>query len=130
MFLPARAIVSDYANIKELNEQGYGAKPKVEQMLASDLSPNTASSLKSPTLSTKPCRTTLSLVGKVAGQAKGCLQAYQANLLKDLDESEGVDPDAIQELDQATDLSLRSTKETARAISHSMEALVAMDRNL
>lgn len=35
------------------------------------------------------------------------LQAYQANLLRDLDEGEGVSLDAIIELHQATDLSLR-----------------------
>lgn len=90
---------------------------------ASDLSLDTALFLKSPSLPTKPCRTTSALVGKVAGQAKGRLQAYQADLLKDLDESEGVGPDTIQELDQATNLSLQSNKKTARAISHSIEAL-------
>ncbi len=50
----------------------------------------------------------------VAGQAGACLhamalsQAYQCDLLKDLDESKGVDLDTNQELCQATDLSLLS----------------------
>ncbi|XDV35947.1 hypothetical protein PO909_005809 [Leuciscus waleckii] len=53
------------------------------------------------------------------------LQAYQADLLGDIDRSEGVSPDEIRELRRATDLSLRATKETARAIGRSMAALVA-----
>ncbi len=54
--------------------------------------------------------------------AGGCLhtmavlQAYQA--------------EEIVELHRATDLSLRATKETARAIGHSMAALVATQRHL
>lgn len=62
--------------------------PKVEQMLANYLFPYTASSLKTLTLPTRPCRTTSALVGK-AGQAGVCLytiailQAYQAGLLRD-----------------------------------------------
>lgn len=50
----------------------YTMMPQVEEMLASYLSPGTASSLNKPTLPTKPCRTTSTLVGKVfqvAGQA-------------------------------------------------------------
>lgn len=73
-----------------MNKQDYGAMPKVEQTLASDLSLDTTSSLKSQSLPTKPCRTNLALVGNVVDQAKGCVQAYQADLLKDLDEKEGV----------------------------------------
>lgn len=58
--------------------------PKVEETLAAYLSPDAASSLKSPTLPTKLCHIT-SLVSK-------------ADLLKDLDEGEGVRPDDIKEL--------------------------------
>lgn len=63
-----------------------------------------------------------------AGQAGACLhtmailQAYQANLLKDLDEGEGVRPNIIKELLWATDLSLRTTKKMARSISGDGEA--------
>ena len=39
-------------------------------------------------------------------------------------------PDEIRELRRATDLSLRATKETARAIGRSMAALVATERHL
>lgn len=44
------------------------------------------------------------------------LQAYQADLLRDLEEVEGMGPDAVKELHWAKDLSLWATKETARAI--------------
>ncbi|KAL0159829.1 hypothetical protein M9458_043554, partial [Cirrhinus mrigala] len=54
------------------------------------------------------------------------LQAYQADLLKELDESDEIS----RELRRAADLSLRATKETARAIGRSMAALVAAERHL
>ncbi len=79
------------------------------------------------------------LVGKghaAAGQAGACLhtmavlQAYQADLLKELDEGEEVKSDDISELRRTADLSLRATKDTTRAISRSMAALVAAERHL
>ncbi len=81
------------------SESGYRVMPQVEQTLASYLSPDAASSLKAPTLPSKPLRTSSALVGKgyaAAGQAGLCLHtmavlpAYQADLLKELDEGEGV----------------------------------------
>ncbi len=65
---------------------------------------------------------TSTLVGRgysAAGQAGACLhtmsvlQAYQADLLKELDEREQVSSDDIAELRRTADLSLRATKETA-----------------
>ncbi len=62
-------------------------------------------------------RTTSALVGmaySAAGQAAACLhtvsllQAYQAELLADLDEGEGIGLNAVCEQRQATDLSLRA----------------------
>lgn len=100
---------------------------RVEETLASYLAPDSASCLKVPKLPTKPCRTTLP-----PGQAYACLhilcilQAYQAHLLRDLDEVESVRPDTIEELHWATDLSLQATKKTTR----SMAALVTMERHL
>ncbi|CAM4567152.1 unnamed protein product [Leuciscus chuanchicus] len=41
-----------------------------------------------------------------------------------------IDIEDIKELRRATDLSLRATKETARAIGHSMAALAATERHL
>ncbi|KAI2649150.1 Retrovirus-related Pol polyprotein from transposon 17.6 [Labeo rohita] len=89
LFVPA----SDYyGNVVGTTERGYRAIPRVEQTLASYLSPEVASSLKAPVLPTKALRTTSVLVGKgysAAGQAGSCLhtmvvlQAYQADLLKE-----------------------------------------------
>lgn len=82
-----------------LKENGYGMMTKVEETLAAYLSPDAVLSLKAPTLPIKPCRTTSYLAGKVdmaASQAGTCLhtieimQAYQADLLRDLDEVEEV----------------------------------------
>ncbi len=58
------------------------------------------------------------------------LQAYQADLLKELDEGEQVKSDDIVELRRTADLALRATMETARAIGRSMAALVAAERHL
>ncbi|KAL0163894.1 hypothetical protein M9458_039647, partial [Cirrhinus mrigala] len=78
---------------------GYSVMPRVEQALASYLSPGTALSLKAPTLPSKPLQTTLALVGKgytAVGQAGACLhtmsvlQAYQADLLKKLEEDKEI----------------------------------------
>ncbi|KAI2648903.1 ATP-dependent RNA helicase DBP9 [Labeo rohita] len=103
LFIPASY---NYGSVAGLDERGYRAMPRVEQTLASYLSPGSASSLKAPALPTKPLRVTSALVGKgytAAGQAGACLhtmsvlQAYQAD---------------------------------ARAIGRSMAALVAAERHL
>lgn len=49
--------------------------------------------------------------------------AYQADLLRDLDEGKGVSPDALRELRPAT-------KEMTKSVSQSMVALVATERHL
>ncbi len=59
-------------NVAGLSECGYRAMPRVEQTLASYLSPDAASSLKAPVLHSKPLCTTSALLGKgytAAGQA-------------------------------------------------------------
>ncbi len=121
-------------------EQGYTAMPVIEDTLASHLSPSLAPSWKSrPLLPFKPCRTTSSLIGKsyiAAGQAgmalhtMAILQAYQADVLKEMDEGTGLTPEAVKELRRATDLALRATKHTARAVGRSMAASVAAERHL
>ncbi|KAL0183550.1 hypothetical protein M9458_019246, partial [Cirrhinus mrigala] len=136
LFVPASY---NYGSVAELDERGYRAMPRVEQTLASYLSPGSASSLKAPVLPTKPLRVTSALVGKgytAAGQAGACLhtmsvlQAYQADLLKELDEGEDIKDADIAEVRRTADLALRATKETARAIGRSMAALVAAERHL
>lgn len=70
------------------------------------------------------------------GQAGACLhtmavlQAYQAGLLKKLDEGEEVKDKNIKELWRTACLSLCTMKETAKAIRQSMATLVATERNL
>ncbi len=90
---------SHYSSITNKNEHGYGEMPKVEETLASYLSPKSSLSIKSLVFPTKPVRTTSALVGKAysaAGQAAACLhtmslrQAYQGELLADLDEGGGI----------------------------------------
>ncbi|KAI2646068.1 Transposon Ty3-G Gag-Pol polyprotein [Labeo rohita] len=136
LFIPASY---NYGYVTGLDERGYRAMPRVEQTLASYLSPELASSLKAPVLPSKLLRVTSALVGKgytAAGQAGACLhtmlvlQAYQADLLKELDEGEEIKDSDISELRRTADLSLRATKETARAIGRPMAALVAAERHL
>ncbi len=61
----------------------------------------------------------------VAGQAGAALhtmaifQAYQVEVLKEMDEGDGVTPEAVKELRRATDLALCATKHTARAFRFS-----------
>ncbi len=59
-----------------------------------------------PLLPSKPCRTTSALIGKpyiAAGQAgmtlhtMAILQAYQADVLKEMDEGTGLTPEAVKE---------------------------------
>lgn len=120
----------------------------LEEPLASYLSPDIALSLKAPALPTKACQTTSDLVGRaymavgwadradvgtqsvVIRCSMAIKQVYQADLLRDLDDGEGVGPDDVSELRRAADLSLHITKETHRAISHSMAALVVTERHL
>ncbi len=61
-----------------LDECGYRAMPKVEQTLASYLSPHVASSLKAPALPTKPLRTTSTLVGRgvLGSRSSRCVSAH------------------------------------------------------
>ncbi len=137
------AAAADFTNLVGSVEQGYAAVPAIEDTLATHLSPTSAPSWKfRPLLPSKPCRTTSALIDKsymAAGQAGAALhtmailQAYQAEVLKEMDEGdEGMDesPEAVKELRRATDLALRATKHTARAVGRSMAGLVAAERHL
>lgn len=84
--------VHNYSSNLGSKDNGYGVMQKVEETLASYLSPDSASSLKTLTLPTKPCHTTSALVGKAymaAGRAGvrlhtlSIMKTYQANLLMD-----------------------------------------------
>lgn len=84
----------------------------------------------------RTCRTASALVGKfyvatgLALHTMSVLQAYQADVLKDLDERAGVTSEAVKELRQASDLALRVIKHTACTIGRSMPGLVAVERHL
>ncbi len=134
------AAAADFTNLVGSVEHGHTAMPVIEDTLASHLSPSLAPSWKSrPLLPSKLCRTTSALIGKsyiAAGQAgmalhtMAILQAYQADVLKEMDEGTGLTPEAVKELRRATDLALRATKHTARAVGRSMAASVAAERHL
>lgn len=68
---------------------------------------------------TNPCRVIFNLVGKAYGAAAqvgaflhimGVLQAYQEDLLKELDHSVGLGPEVVQELSWVTVLAVRMIK--------------------
>ncbi|KAL0177086.1 hypothetical protein M9458_025980, partial [Cirrhinus mrigala] len=120
---------TSYANIEGMRENGYERMPLIEETLASYLSVGEASSLKTPSLPTEPLQRTSSLNGRAytaAGQAvaslhtMAVLQAYQADLLKDLDKGQGLSPDEVAELRRTTDLALQATKQAATAMGRSM----------
>ncbi len=54
----------------------------------------------------------------------------RSDVLKEMDGGTGLIPEAVKELRRATDLALRATKHTARAVGRSMAALVALERHL
>ncbi|KAI2654649.1 hypothetical protein H4Q32_011423 [Labeo rohita] len=133
---------TSYANIEGMRENGYERMPPIEETLASYLSLGEASSLKAPSLPTEPLQRTSSLNGRAyaaAGQAvaslhtmvlQAVLQAYQADLLKDLDKGQRLSPDEVVELRCTTDLALRATKQAATAMGRSMAAMVVTERHL
>lgn len=125
---------ANYARVEGMHEHGYDSMPPVEEMLASQLLLGEASTLKAPPLPTKPLHEMSHLNGRAyaaAGQtgtalhAITVLQAYQADLLKNLDQGQGLSPEAVAELRHTTDLALCSTRQTTAVISRSM----AMERH-
>ncbi len=130
---------TSYANIIGMRENGYERMPPVEETLASYLSMGETASLKVPSLPSMPLQVTSRLNGKAyaaAGQAvaslhtMAVLQAYQADLLKDLDNGQGLSSDEVAELRRTTDLALRATKQAATAMGRSMAAMVVTERHL
>ncbi|XP_073708624.1 uncharacterized protein [Garra rufa] len=131
--------MANYANIEGLRDHGYEKMPPVEETLACYLSTGRASSLKTPSLPSPALQLTSRLNGRAyaaAGQAVGALhtmavlQAYQADLLKDLDNGQGLSPDQVAELRRTTDLALRATKQAATHMGRAMGAMVATERHL
>ncbi len=130
---------TSYANIARMRESGYERMPSVEETLASYFSMGDTASLMVPSLPFKPLQDTSRLNYRAyaaAGQAvaslhtMAVLQAYQADLLKDPDNGQGLSPDEVAELRRTTDLALRATKQAATAMGRSMSAMMVMDRHL
>lgn len=95
------------AAVEGTAEHGYVLMPPVDETLANYLASGRPSSLGAPTLPSKPLKTTSRLNGRAytaAGQAcavlhtLAVLQAYQADLLRDLDQGAVLSPDAVAEL--------------------------------
>ncbi len=69
-----------------MRENGYEGMPPMEEKLASYLSVGETSSLKAPSLPSKPLQKCAAAGQAVASlHTMAVLQAYQADLLKDLD---------------------------------------------
>ncbi|KAL0153483.1 hypothetical protein M9458_051212, partial [Cirrhinus mrigala] len=128
--------MANYVYIKGMREYGYERMPPVDETQACYLSTGEASSLKTLSLPSAPLQVTSCLNGKAyaaAGQAVGALhtmavlQAYKADLLKDLDKGQGLSPNEEAELRRTTDLALRAAKQAA---THMGRAMVATERHL
>ncbi len=119
--------------------QGYVEIPPVERAIAMQLCPQGAAAWRgNPRLPSRACKFSSALTAKAysaAGQAASALhamallQVHQAKALKQLHEG-GADPAGLQELRTATDLALRATKVTARALGQTMSTLVVQERHL
>ncbi len=98
------------------------------------------SSLKAPSLPSKPLQETSRLNGKAYAAAGSgcrfvatrwrCFRLTRPDLLKDLDKGQGLSPDEVAELRRTTDLALRTTKQAATAMGRSMAAMVVTERHL
>ncbi len=122
----------------ELRSSTIGAHSKLERRklpFFSDLHREISSSWKQPfssRLTNAAAADFTNLVGSVEQgyTATAKVMAYQADVLKEMDEGTGLTPEAVKELQRATDLALRATKHTARAVGRSMAASVAAERHL
>ncbi|KAI2657523.1 putative 25.0 kDa protein [Labeo rohita] len=100
---------TSYAYIEGMCENGYERMPPIEEMLASYLSVGETSSLKAPSMPSKPLQHTSSLNGR----------AYAAAGAHD-----------GGELRRTMDLALRATKQAATAMGRSMVDIVVTERHL
>ncbi len=115
----------------------YTRIPPVERAVAMQLCPN-STWRGEPSLPSRACEHSSDLTGRAyqacgeaasALHAMALLQVHQAKALRDLHEG-GHDPQIHHELRAATDLALRATKVTARAVGRAMSTLVVQERHL
>ncbi len=119
--------------------QGYVEVPPVERAIAMQLCPQGAAAWRgNPRLPSRACKFSSALTAKAygaAGQAASALhamallQVHQTKALKQLHKGDA-DPGVLQELRTATDLALRATKVTARALGQTMSTLVVQEHHL
>ncbi|KAL0162279.1 hypothetical protein M9458_041675, partial [Cirrhinus mrigala] len=101
-----------------MHEYGYEKMSSpVEEMLASYLSMGETSSLKTPSLPSK----LLQVISRLNNEAYAAAgqDAYQADLLKDLDKDQVLSPKEVAELRCTTDLAFRATKQAVTAMGRS-----------
>ncbi len=117
--------------------KGYTRIPPVERAVAMQLCPN-STWRGEPSLPSRACKHSSDLTGRAyqacgeaasALHAMALLQVHQAKALRDLHEG-GHDPQVHHEFRAATDLALRATKVTARAVGRAMSTLVVQERYL
>ncbi len=117
--------------------KGYTRIPPVGRAVAMQLCPN-STWRGEPSLPSRACKHSLNLTGRAyqacgeaasALHAMALLQVHQPKALRDLHEG-GHDPQVHHELRAATDLALRPTKVTARAVGRAMSTLVVQERHL
>ncbi len=117
--------------------KGYTRIPPVERAVAMQLCPN-STWRGEPSIPSRACKHSSDLTGRAyqacgeaasALHAMALLQVHQAKALRDLHEG-GHDPQVHHELRAATDLALRATKVTARAVGRAMSTLVVQERHL
>ncbi|XDV31059.1 hypothetical protein PO909_033832 [Leuciscus waleckii] len=127
-----------FSAVDDAKNRGYHPLPPVEEAIAAHLCPPSAGRRAKMALPSKACRTTSALLRRAfsaAGQAASALhtmatlQIYQADLLRQLDES-GPDAICVPDLRSATDFALRATKSAAQAIGRSMASLTVSERHL
>ncbi len=136
----ARNRASGPSSLTTLNggaAKGYTRIPPVERAVTMQLCPN-STWRGEPSLPSRACEHSSDLTGRAyqacgeaasALHAMALLQVHQAKALRDLHEG-GHDPQVHHELRAATDLALRGTKVTARAVGRAMSTLVVQERHL
>ncbi len=91
-----------------------------------------------PSLPSRDCEHSSDLTGRAylacgeavsALHAMALLQVHQAKALRDLHEGDH-DPQVLQELHAATDLTLRATKVTVRSVGRAMSTLMVQEHHL
>ncbi len=127
--------LSSLTNLDGGTAKGYTRIPPVERAVAMQLCSN-STWRGEPSLPSRACKHSSDLTGRAyqacgevasALHAMALLQVHQAKALRDLHEG-GHDPQVHHEFRAATDLALRATKVTARAVGRAMSTLVVQER--